>query len=41
MKQIFGTIVQLVGYVILLGLISGALVSVLFDKPVHPHGIEP
>ena len=41
MKQIFGTIVQLVGYVILLGLFSVALVSVLFDKPVHPHGIEP
>ena len=41
MKQILGVIVHLIGYVLLLGMFAVALISVVFDKPVHPHGIEP
>ena len=41
MKQIFGVIVHLIGYVLLLGMFAIALISVVFEKPVHPHGIEP
>ena len=41
MKQILGVIVHLIGYVLLLGMFAVALISVVFDKSVHPHGIEP
>ena len=41
MKQIFGVIVHLIGYVLLLGIFAISLISVVFEKPVHPHGIEP
>ena len=41
MKQIIGVIVHLIGYVLLLGMFAIALISVVFEKPVHPHGIEP
>ena len=39
----FGSfILHAIGYTLLLGMFSVALISVLFDKkPVHPHGIEP
>ena len=40
MKQILGVIVHLIGYVLLLGMFAVALISIVFDKPVHPHGIE-
>lgn len=48
MKTVYNLIVgfgsfllHVVGYTLLLGVFAVALISVVFDKPVHPHGIEP